>query len=178
MVMLMASVAGCTAANDSPVSSKAVVVPVQSQAALPDSRAKLGVHCPKPRVAADTPWMGKIDANLLCAATQAKADGVSFSAMAARMGIVTDKTGVVLDIVTNRLDADVKRKIQLPGVTIRYLSVQYLRVVVVIADPDLLYRLAKISEVRMIMPEYGGRTRGNRVNPGRGAGSGLQIKAK
>ena len=84
------------------------------------------------------------------------------------MGMMTVKTGVMLDIVTNPLaaNADVKRKLHLPGVSVQLISAKYHRASLSIHDSTLLYQLAKMPEVRTIMPEYGGRTRGNNVGTG------------
>jgi len=172
--LLMASVAGCVATDGAPstVPTKVMDSHPQADVSLSEGHSASKLDCPKSRGSAKDPSLGKINANLLCAETKAKATGASFTNMAARMGIVTIKGGVVLDIVTSRLDADVERKLRLPGVTIRYLSVKYRRVSVVIRDPSSLYQLARIPEVRTIMPEYGGRTRGSNV------GVGMRVKPK
>lgn len=172
LTLLIVVVSGCAVADDPSAPAKAMDAHSRARASLSDAHTGSQLGCPKPIISTKAPWLGKINANLLCAAAQAEAKGASFADMAARMGIVTVKTGVALDIVTNRLDADVERKLRLPGVTIRYLSVKYHRVAVVISDPMLLYQLAKIPEVRTIMPEYGGRTRGSNM------GAGIRVKPK
>jgi len=157
--LLMASVVGCVATDGAPSTVATKAMHPQADASLPEDHGASKLDCPKLRDSAKDPLLVKINTNLLCAETKAKATGASFTNVAARMGIVTVKGGVVLDIVTSRLDADVERKLRLPGVTIRYLSARYRRASVIIRDPALLYQLSRIAEVRTIMPEYGGRTR-------------------
>lgn len=106
------------------------------------------------------PETKKINLNLLNAEKVARNKGASFSEIAASMGIATDNGSVVLDIVTNRLDASVEKKLRMTGIKIRHVSAKYNRVSAAISNPALLHQLAKIPEVRMIMPEYGGTTHG------------------
>ncbi|MEE9293850.1 MAG: CFI-box-CTERM domain-containing protein [Phycisphaerae bacterium] len=104
------------------------------------------------------PEAAKINVNLLRLEEKARTEGASLTAAAAHTAIVRVANGVVLDIVTSRLDPSVEKKFLMPGVTVRHFSAKYNRVSVVIDDLTLLYELAKIPEVRMILPEYGART--------------------
>lgn len=165
IILLTAISAGCTATDLPPTQGN----PINVHPVAPDNRVGLEkIHCPKPVQPQKSPWLRKINANLLCAATTAESRGAAFADIAARMGMMTVKTGVMLDIVTNPLaaNADVKRKLHLPGVSVQLISAKYHRASLSIHDSTLLYQLAKMPEVRTIMPEYGGRTRGNNVGTG------------
>jgi len=104
------------------------------------------------------PQASKISVNLLALEKKAKARSISFASAAQNTAIQTASGGILLDIVTNRLDAAVLKKISIPGVSIRYSSVKYNRVSVAVNNPALLYQLANIPEIRSIRPEYGART--------------------
>lgn len=158
--------AGCAATNRPSV--QILDTHPQSNASLSDAYADSTLVCTKLKVSTKTPWLGKINGNLLCAKVKAEMKGVSFAAMAAQMGIVTAKEGVVLDIVTNpfNTEADIKQKLQFPGVSIQFISAKYHRVSLIIHDSALLYQLAKLTDVRTIMPEYGAQTHGNNVTTG------------
>ncbi len=106
------------------------------------------------------PEAAKINANLLALDEKVRAGGMSLAVATADTGMLRVDNGLVLDIVTNRLDSSVERKFRMPGVTIRNTSAKYNRVSLVIDDLDLLYKLARIPEVRTISPAYGARTRG------------------
>ena len=106
-----------------------------------------------------SPEAAKINANLLALDEKVRTGGMSLAAATANTGMLRVDNGLVLDIVTNRLDARVERKFQMPGVTIRDTSAKYNRVSLVIDDLGLLYKLARIPEVRTISPAYGAKTR-------------------
>lgn len=114
------------------------------------------------------PEAKKISVNLLRLEEKVRTEGVSPAVAVANTAIATVDSGVLLDIRTTRLDADVKKKFQLSGVTVRHFSPKYNRVSVIIDDLALLYQLAKIPEVQMINPEYGARTHGGAVSGPKG----------
>ena len=106
----------------------------------------------------------KIHANLLQLDQQVRTGGRSLNEAASDMAIQMVGNGIQLDIVTNTLDEAVAKKFDRPGVIVKHMSRQYRRLSVVIEDTALLHELAKIPEVQMIQPEYGGTT-GGRVAP-------------
>ena len=61
-------------------------------------------------------------------------------------------------IFTTKINAEVVRKLNLPGVQVRHISTPYQRVSVVIENLALLFPLARVREVRMIAPAYGATT--------------------
>jgi len=97
----------------------------------------------------------KISNNLLCAAKIAEIKRKSFADVASGMGILTVNGGVAIDIVMNSISPYIEKKLKIPGVTIRYISKRYKRVYAVVNDPNALYEIAEIPEVKTIMAEYG-----------------------
>ena len=112
----------------------------------------------KPEPTKMTPSQRKIDAKLLRLDHQVRKEGVSITAAAASMGVLTTGDRVLLDIVIDRQATDIAAKLSRPGVLLKHVSTTYGRVSAAINDPALLYELAALPEVRMIMPEYGART--------------------
>jgi len=105
------------------------------------------------------PHADKISVNLLALQRKAAMQQTTLAAVAHTNAVTrTQGTGIVLDIVMNRLDPAIVQKLKLPGVTIRYASMKYQRVSAVISNPALLYQLANMPEVRSIRPEYGALT--------------------
>lgn len=98
------------------------------------------------------PEAAKINANLLALDEKVRARGMSLAVVTADTGMLIVDNGLALEIVTSRFDARVERKLQMPGVTIRNTSAKYNHVSIVIEDLDLLYKLARIPEVRTISP--------------------------
>ena len=74
--------------------------------------------------------------------------------------------------MTVRDDADIAEKLGLPGVIIRHTSMRYGRISAAIDDLTLLFSLAKLAEVRLIMPEYGGKTLSGSIS---GSKAGLRV---
>ncbi len=65
-----------------------------------------------------------------------------------------------LDLVLNGAGSDVEKALRgIKGLELRHLSGKYRRASVVVASPDVLFRLAKLPAVRAIRPEYGAITR-------------------
>jgi len=159
LILLSMCTTGCAKDEDSP--STKLNFPVVDQTSVGITENQMGDvdGCSKVKASAITPWRTKISSNLLCAESKSRTGKISFVNIAARMGMLTSKDGVALDITTTRLDADVKRKFNLSGITINLISVKYNRVSLSIHDSSLLKQLAAIPEVRMIMPEYGARNR-------------------
>ena len=79
----------------------------------------------------------KISVNLLAMEKKAATQHTTLSAVARNAPVSTAGTGIVLDIVMNRLDPVVLQKLKLPGVVILYASEKYKRVSVVIINPAL-----------------------------------------
>jgi hypothetical protein len=104
------------------------------------------------------PEAEKINIQLLRLEHRVRTQGVPLVATAIAMGISTIDDRIGLEVYVSPLDAKVVRKLQIPGVSVRHVSMQYRRVLVVINDLALLYYLARIPEVRAISPEYGATT--------------------
>lgn len=104
------------------------------------------------------PEAQKITMNLLRLDHQVRTRGTPLSTAAAAMGIGTIGNGVPLEIFTTKLNAQVVKKLNMPGVRVRHVSMPYQRVLVVLEDLALLFPLARIREVRMISPAYGATT--------------------
>jgi len=123
--------------------------------------------CAEGNKVAGSPDTQKINSNLLNAERISNTRHISFSAAAASLGIVTINGRVVLDIVTSRIDRGLEKQLLMTGAGIRHIAAKYNRISLEITSPSQLYQLAKISEVQMIQPEYGGTTHGGAVgNPG------------
>ena len=106
------------------------------------------------------PHADKISVNLLALQRKAAMQQTTLATVAHTNAVTkTQGTGIVLDIIMNRLDPAIMQKLKLPGVAIRYASIKYRRISAVISNPALLYQLANIPEVRSIRPEYGAMTR-------------------
>jgi len=101
----------------------------------------------------------KISVNLLELERKAATQHLSLSAATTNAAIKTQGSGILLDIVMNRLDPTIVQKLKLPGVAIVFASEKYKRISAVISNPSLLYQLSNIPEVRSIRPEYGAMTR-------------------
>jgi len=158
-ILLSMSMAGCTKDANIPSAKQNSLPAVQARINTSIVQIDYSTGCAKIKPSDSMPWRDKINANLLCAETKAYTANISFVDMAAQMGMVIAKGGVTLDVTTSRLDDDIKRKLAIKGVTITFTSVKYNRLSLIICNPALLDQLARIPEVRMIMPEYGGRTR-------------------
>jgi hypothetical protein len=104
------------------------------------------------------PEAQKITVNLLRLDYQVRTRGTPLPTAAAAIGIDTIGNGVPLEIFTTKINAEVVKKLNLPGVQVRHVSAPYHRVSVVIEDLALLFPLARIREVRMISPAYGAKT--------------------
>lgn len=113
---------------------------------------------PKMKAYRERPEAVKINAKLLELEHKVRTEGASIEAMASQMGIARFGDAVLLDLVTVRDDAEITEKLRLPGVTLRHASIRYGRISAAIDDLTLLYSLAKLPEVRLILPEYGGKT--------------------
>ncbi len=113
-----------------------------------------------PKVArySKAPEAQKITVNLLRLDHQVRTRGTPLPAAAAAIGIGTVGNGIPIEIFTTRINATVVRKLNLPGVKVRHVSMPYQRVSVVIEDLSLLFPLARVREVRMIAPAYGATT--------------------
>ncbi len=104
------------------------------------------------------PEAQKITVNLLRLDHQVRTRGTPLPTAAAAIGIGTVGNGVPLEIFTTKINSAVVKKLNLPGVRVRHVSMPYQRVSVVIEDLALLFPLARIREVRMISPAYGATT--------------------
>ena len=104
------------------------------------------------------PEAQKITVNLLRLDHQVRTRGTPLPTAAAAIGIGTIGNGIPLEIFTTKLNSTVVKKLNLPGVRVRHVSMPYQRVSVVIEDLALLFPLARIREVRMISPAYGATT--------------------
>jgi len=102
------------------------------------------------------PQAEKISVNLLRIANKAKTQNVSFATAATNTAVRKVASAIAIDIVMNSLNSDIEQQLRIPGVTIRYISKRYKRVYAVVNDPDALYEIAEIPEVKTIMAEYGG----------------------
>lgn len=113
-----------------------------------------------PKVArySTAPEAQKITVNLLRLDHQVRTRGTPLPAAAAAIGIGTVGNGIPIEIFTTRINTAVVRKLNMPGVKVRHVSMPYQRVSVVIEDLSLLFPLARIREVRMIAPAYGATT--------------------
>lgn len=127
-----------------------VLLTMPSQAALADH--------PKVEQYSKVAAAEKINVNLLRLEHEVRTKRLSLTAAADNAITITDG-GMLLDIITDDLDAGVRQKFQRPGVIVRHISEQYRRVSLTVNDPALIFELAKIPEVRMISPGYGARTR-------------------
>ncbi len=124
--------------------------------ALPSCRSQSG-HSKVARYSS-APEAQKITVNLLRLDHQVRTRGTPLPTAAAAIGIGTVGNGVPLEIFTTRINSTVVKKLNLPGVRVRHVSMPYQRVSVVIEDLALLFPLARIREVRMISPAYGATT--------------------
>jgi hypothetical protein len=104
------------------------------------------------------PEAQKITVNLLRLDHQVRTGGTPLSIAAAAIGIATVGNGIPLEIFTTKINPEVVKKLNLPGVRIRHISMPYQRVSVVIENLALLFPLARIREVRLISPAYGATT--------------------
>ena len=104
------------------------------------------------------PEAEKINIKLLHLEHHVRTQGVPLVATAMAMGISTFDDRIGLEVYVSPIDAKIVRKFQIPGVSVRHVSMQYRRVLLVINDLALLYTLARIPEVRVISPEYGATT--------------------
>jgi hypothetical protein len=104
------------------------------------------------------PEAQKITVNLLRLDHQVRTRGTPLLTAAAAIGISTIGNGVPLEILTTKINIGVVKKLNMPGVRVRHVSMPYQRVSVVIEDLALLFPLARIREVRMISPAYGATT--------------------
>ncbi|HHJ21168.1 MAG TPA: hypothetical protein ENJ84_15290, partial [Gammaproteobacteria bacterium] len=73
------------------------------------------------------------------------------------------KSAIELDLVLNQINPDTLKKLALKGVTIHHISSEYLRADISIDQPDLLFQLAKIPEIRAIRQNYGAITQAGSV---------------
>jgi len=158
-ILLSMSMAGCTKDANLPSAKQSTLSAVQVKKNTSTHQTGYSGGCAKIKASGSMPWRIKISANLLCAETKSRTANISFVDMASQMGMVISKGGVTLDVATSRLDDDVKRKFAIKGITITFISVKYNRLSLIIRNPALLDQLARIPEVRMIMAEYGRRTR-------------------
>ncbi len=124
--------------------------------ALPSCRPQ--AEHPKVARYSTAPEAQKITVNLLRLDHQVRTRGTPLPTAAAAIGIGTVGNGIALEIFTTTINAAVVRKLNLPGVKVRHVSMPYQRVSVVIEDLSLLFPLARIREVRMIAPAYGATT--------------------
>jgi len=159
LTSLFMSMSGCANGEDAFYATSDPPPAVQPDVVATPNQPGHQVGCAKSETNSNKSWRAKISANLLCAEIKSRAANMSFVDMAAQMGMAIAKGGVTLDVTTSRLDDDVKRKFSMRGVSITFISAQYKRLSLIIRDPALLEQLARIPEVRMIMPEYGGRAR-------------------
>ncbi len=84
------------------------------------------------------PEAQKITVNLLRLDHQVRTRGTPLSTAAAAIGIGTIGNGVALEIFTTKINSSVVKKLNLPGVRVRHVSMPYQRVSVVIEDLALL----------------------------------------
>jgi hypothetical protein len=124
--------------------------------ALPSCRSQSGPS--KVSRYSSAPEAQKITVNLLHLDHQVRTRGTPLPTAAAAIGIGMIGNGIPLEIFTTRINAAVVKKLSLPGVQVRHVSMPYQRVSVVIEDLALLFPLARIREVRMISPAYGATT--------------------
>lgn len=117
---------------------------------------------PKVEQYSNDPQAYKISVKLLQLEQRMRREQLSLTEAAVGTAIVATPRGVMLNIVTTRLDADIQKKFAIPGVIVLNFSPRYHRVALSIDDIALLHRLADIPEVTMISPEYGARTHGAR----------------
>jgi hypothetical protein len=67
--------------------------------------------------------------------------------------------GVLVNVLVERLDEDVMKRIEVPGVRVRRAHPRYKRVSIVVSDVAALREVAKVPEVLHIWPEHGAATR-------------------
>lgn len=123
-------------------------------------KAAGGASNPKLARYSQAPGAKKVDPNLLRLEQKVRGENLSLRQAALDAGIATMDNGMVLDIVTDDILANDRRKFQLPGVGLRHFSPKYNRVSVIIRDFDQVRKLAALPEVRSIAPEYGAAIKG------------------
>ena len=126
--------------------------------ALPSCTPPQPAAHPKIQPYAMIPEAEKINIQLLRLEHRVRTQGAPLGSTAMAMGISTFDDRIGLEVYVSPIDAKIVRKFQLPGVSVRHVSMQYRRVLLVIDDLALLYTLARIPEVRGISPEYGATT--------------------
>ncbi len=120
-----------------------------------------------PRVEAlsNVPHAEKINANLLDLEGRVRQGNTSLTRAANEMAMVNAADeGLQVDLLMNRIDADVLDELREIGMSIRHVSESHQRIAGVIDDAALLYDVAELDAVKMILPEYGGSTQAGSVD--------------
>jgi len=86
-------------------------------------------------------------------------DNAEIRQRAGDAGVQADAHGVRVDIQTQGLQPDDRRRFELDGVRVHHFSVKYERVAASVRDFAALRALSVLAPVRAIAPEYGGAGR-------------------
>ena len=102
---------------------------------------------PKMQPYAMIPEAEKINIQLLRLEHRVRTQGAPLVATAMAMGISTVEDRIGLEVYVSPLDAKIVRKFQIPGVSVRHVSMRYQRMLLVINDLTLLYTHGLIARV-------------------------------